>query len=137
MSPPRKSFGRTEAFESAPYVNEFRTAVMGMERARVGFDDGTVFSLPSRVAIAPALAQQEQVIDFVQLCGQQLALGSSGLYRLEPVAGQSVGRWAPVTLPTGFGDAGFQGGRAHAAGNTLYVFTREGDAASWVSSSCP
>ena len=68
---------------------------------------------------------------------ERARVGSSGLYRLEPVAGQSVGRWAPVTLPTGFGDAGFQGGRAHAAGNTLYVFTRAGDAASWASSSCP
>ncbi len=107
------------------------------ERARAGFDDGTVFSLPSRVAIAPALDNKEVVVDFVQVCGQQLALGTTGLYRLEPVAGKSLGRWVPLPLPAGFGAEGFQRGRAHAAGDTLYVFTRGGDAASWTIPGCP
>lgn len=107
------------------------------ERARVGFDDGTVFSLPSRVEIAGSLKAGEEVVDYVQVCGQQLALGSKGLYRLEPVAGQAVGRWVSLPLPAGFGAGGFERGRAHASGNALYVFTRGGDAASWTIPGCP
>lgn len=103
-------------------------------RGRVGFADGTVYALPSRVAIAPPLL--DGVVDYAQACGQQLALASTGLYRLEPGAG-AIGKWAGVALPAGFADAGFAKGRVHGVGAAAYVFTRGGEAARVVFDNCP
>ncbi len=96
------------------------------DRARVGFADGTVYSLPSRVPIASPLT--DGVEDFAQLCGQQLALGAGGLFRLEAEAGKSLGQWKPIALGV-FQAGGFTGARLHATGATLYVFKRTGEAA--------
>lgn len=103
-------------------------------RGRVGFADGTVYSLPSRVPIAAALPNG--VIDFAQACGQQLALGPTGLHRLESGTG-SIGAWKPLTLPVGFADAGFANGRVHGVGKSVYVFTRTGEAARLHFAGCP
>lgn len=105
-------------------------------RGRVGFQDGTVFSLPSRVRIAPPVPD-EQAVDFAQACGQQFALGLTGLYRLASIAGSPVGRWEPVELPAAFAGASFLDGRVHAAGDELYVFTRTGEAARLTFERCP
>lgn len=104
-------------------------------RARLGFSDGTVFSLPSRLRISEP-APTGSVEDYVQACGQQLALTGTGLFRLEAVAGSSVGRWQPVPLPAGFA-SGFFGGRVHAVGANLYVFTQAGETARVTLSPCP
>jgi hypothetical protein len=65
-------------------------------RGRVGFDDGSVFSLPSRVRIAPALP--DAVRDFESACGRQFALTELGLFELETTA-TSLGAWSRVSLP--------------------------------------
>lgn len=97
------------------------------DRARVGFDDGTVSSLPSRVPLAPAVPGG--AVDFAQTCGQQLVLGSSGLFRLRVTEGAAVGTWEPLPLPPGFAALGFEAGRVHGVGPDVYVFTRDGDTA--------
>lgn len=106
-----------------------------LERGRVGFTDGTVLSLPSRVALAPPIGAE--VLDYVQVCGQQLALTATALHRLEPVAGATVGRWAKLPLPSGFAEGGFVGGRAAGLGDELYLFTRDGSVARWQFAPCP
>ncbi|MBS1152040.1 MAG: hypothetical protein H6Q89_3738 [Myxococcaceae bacterium] len=78
------------------------------------------------------------MIDYAQACGQQLALASTGLFRLEPEAGSSVGRWEALTLPPGFVTPGaFAKGRIHAAGSAVYVFKSDGDAARLSFEGCP
>jgi hypothetical protein len=104
-------------------------------RARVGLSNGTVLSLPSRVLIAPALATP--VEDYVQGCGRPFALTSQGLFELQAVAGATVGRWAPVTLPAGFGSTGFFSGRLHVVDSDLFVFTSSGDLATVPLGPCP
>lgn len=105
-------------------------------RARVGFSDGVVFSLPSRLRIANAVPGGA-VEDYVQACGQQLALTSGGLLRLVAVAGSAIGQWEPVPLPAGFAPLGLFGGRAHAVGADLYVFSQTGETARLTLSPCP
>ncbi|MBL8933725.1 MAG: hypothetical protein JNM69_04180 [Archangium sp.] len=94
-------------------------------RARVGFSDGTVFSLPSRVLLAPSLG--ESVEDYAQVCGRSVALTPRGLFELVGTAGAAVGHWQAIPLPAGF--IGLSGGRLHVVGNELYVFTSSGDLA--------
>ncbi|MCC6332592.1 MAG: hypothetical protein IT380_01235 [Myxococcales bacterium] len=106
------------------------------ERGRVGFDDGVVYSLPSRVPIAPPLPGA-QAVDFAQTCGLQLALAPSGLFRFEPEATGPIGRWAPVPLPPGFGAQGLADGRLHAVADEVYVFTRTGETARLTLAPCP
>jgi hypothetical protein len=106
------------------------------DRGRVGFSDGTVYSLPSRVPIAAGLTGGV-AIDYAQACGQQFVLGTSGLFRLESVAGKAIGQWKQVALPNGFASRGFVKGRIHGVGGGLYVFTRTGEAARVALDSCP
>ncbi len=106
-----------------------------LERGRVGFTDGTVMSLPSRVPLAPPIG--DEVLDYAQACGHQLALTRTALYRLESVGGQTVGRWVKQPLPDGFGADGFLGGRAFGLGEALFVFTRGGAVARWQFTACP
>ncbi|MDP1822271.1 MAG: hypothetical protein Q8L48_03485 [Archangium sp.] len=104
-------------------------------RGRVGFTDGTVYSLPSRVRIAEPVAG-DAVEDYVQACGQQLALTGAGLFRLEAVAGSAIGQWIAVDLPAGFAPDGLFGGRVHAVNADVYVFSRVGEAARLTISPC-
>ncbi len=103
-------------------------------RGRVGFGDGTVFALPSRVPIAPPLGD---VVDFAQACGQQLALTVAGLHRLEPVPGSGIGKWSPIALPDGFVERGLANGRVHGLADAVYVFANAGETARVVFEGCP
>lgn len=94
-------------------------------RARVGLDTGAVLSLPSRVPIAPPLAQP--VEDYAQGCGRQLALTRSGLYELEAVAATPMGRWRPVTLPPLPGASSYADGRLFVLDDQLFISSREGE----------
>ena len=105
-------------------------------RGRVGFSNGSVFSLPSRVRIVDAIAGGA-VEDFVQTCRAQLALTPTGLFRVVSVAGASIGRWEQLPLPTGFAPDGLSNGRVFAVGSDVYVFTRAGAAARLTLESCP
>jgi hypothetical protein len=68
-------------------------------RGRLGYRDGTVYALPSRVPIAPALPAGQQVSDYTTLCDVPLALAPNALYRLEanPDAGP-IGVWTEQSL---------------------------------------
>ncbi|MBL8920402.1 MAG: hypothetical protein JNJ54_16160 [Myxococcaceae bacterium] len=105
-------------------------------RARVGFSDGVVFSLPSRLRIAEPVPGGV-VEDYAQACGQQLALTSSSLLRLVTTPGAAIGRWEPLPLPMGFATLGLFGGRVHAAGADLYVFSPSGETAKVTLTPCP
>lgn len=108
------------------------------DRGRIGFADGTVYALPSRVLIArPLPVGDATAIDYAQTCGQQLMLNTEGLYRLEPVGQQKIGRWMKVELPAGFAPDGFSKARLHAMGSDFYVFTRTGEAARVSLAGCP
>jgi hypothetical protein len=81
------------------------------ERARIGYRDGTVYALPSRVRIASPLAlvgqQQILVNDYFQLCRVPFAITTNGLYQLQPPTGASVvGEWqrSPDVLQPPFPD---------------------------------
>lgn len=104
-------------------------------RARAGFRNGVVLSLPSRVAIAPETPSP--VEDFLSACNQQLALTPSGLFVLTPSTTSPVGSWQPVPLPVDLMGIGLAGGRLHAVGADVYVFTRTGDTARLDLGTCP
>ena len=105
-------------------------------RGRVGFSNGSVYSLPSRVEIAAALPD-DVAVDFTQACGQQFLLASHGLFRLEPVPGKAAGQWRPVSLPIGGSPNAFEGGRIHGLRSDLYVFRHNGETAWLTFSPCP
>jgi hypothetical protein len=69
-------------------------------RARVALRDGSVWSLPSRVQLAPPFDSSVGLAQgFGTVCQNILALAAGGLYRLQWSAGDSVGTWQKVTLP--------------------------------------
>jgi hypothetical protein len=106
-------------------------------RGRVGFTDGRVYSLPSRVEIAPAVPGSE-AIDYAQSCNQQFVLASGGVFRLEAVPDKAIGVWKPVELPSSFATGGFAHGRLHGVGGDLYVFSGTGEGAKVkVADACP
>lgn len=98
--------------------------------------DGSVFSLPSRVRISSPLPGGDAV-DFAQTCGQQLALAANGLFRLEADASGPVGQWRQLALPAEVAGLDFTEGRVHALGNDVFVFTRTGEAARVTFDTCP
>ena len=106
-------------------------------RGRVGFHDGSVFSLPSRVRISSGLPSGAEAVDYAQACGQQLVLAPSGLFRLESSATGPVGQWVQVPLPPEVAALDFTEGRVHGVGNEVYVFTRLGEAARVTFEGCP
>lgn len=65
---------------------------------RIGFADGTVVSLPSRVLLANGLPNGERALDFAQLCGQPFAISGSALYRLGGADGGAAD-WELEALP--------------------------------------
>ncbi len=94
-------------------------------RVRVSFRDGTVFSLPSRLQVAPPItAGASTVVDLADACGQSFALTGSGLFRLES-AGEPQGRWTEVRLPV-LTDEALRSGRLFADARGLLVFLPEG-----------
>ncbi len=96
-------------------------------RARVGMTDGTVFSLPSSVPIAPRVPGGV-VVGYARACQHQLALTPRSLYRLERVVGMTLGRWVELPLPPTFADGDLLGGSLHTVQSDVYVFSRLGDA---------
>ena len=125
---------RTEAVQLPVSLLPRSTWFQGT-RARVGFHDGSVFSLPSRVRISDALPGGEAV-DYAQACGQQLALAPRGLFRLESNPARPVGSWQPIPLPAEVAALDFTDGRVHGVGNEVFVFTRSGEAARITFESC-
>ena len=105
-------------------------------KARVGFHDGSVFSLPSRVRISQPLPAGDAV-DFAQACGQQLALAPDGLFRLETDGSSPVGQWRRLELPPEVSGLDFTEGRVHGLGPDVFVFTRTGEAARLTFDTCP
>jgi hypothetical protein len=110
---------------------------------RVGYRDGTVYSLPSRVQIGAALTQSaSSVQEYADLCGHAFALSSQGLFRLSTNPnGGVVGSWQKVDLsgalpPLSFRQ-GFAGARLFNQGGELLLFTAEGVGVSVKDSSCP
>jgi hypothetical protein len=92
-------------------------------RARAGYRDGTVYSLPSRVTVAPALlAGASTVVDYAQACGHSFALASDGLYHLVANASESVGQWRRVVLATDERQPDYTKGKLHSDGTGLLVF---------------
>lgn len=67
-------------------------------RARLGFRSGQVYSLPSRVPLAPAVPGGAAVLDFLSHCDAVLALTGEALFRLEVAGTEVQGRWVPVPL---------------------------------------
>ena len=59
-------------------------------RARLGLQDGTVLSLPSKVPLSQPLPGAT-ASDYQQLCGYTFAVSERGLYRLEP--GTPLATW--------------------------------------------
>ncbi|MGQ0505132.1 MAG: hypothetical protein ACT4TC_07395, partial [Myxococcaceae bacterium] len=66
---------------------------------RVGYADGRVISVPSRVQIAPAIPGG-RAFDFVQLCGATFALSPQGLFQLRAPTEGPIGSWSAVTGAT-------------------------------------
>lgn len=127
---------------------EPRKVWLDQGRGRVAFADGRVFSLPSRVLLAPQLPElPPQASDFAFTCGHAFALGRRGLWRLDSSSGGNVGTWTAVDLdavvPGAAADPGWEGGALHAVSepgeSALYVLTAHGSVVrlSFDPASCP
>lgn len=115
---------------------EPRSVWLDQGRGRVGFGDGRVFSLPSRVLVAPQLPEIAPLVsDFGFACGHAFALGRRGLYRLDTSGGGLLGAWTWVDLDAvvagAAADPGWEGGALHAVEEpgerSLYVATSHGN----------
>ncbi|HYV43693.1 MAG TPA: hypothetical protein VFA20_02485 [Myxococcaceae bacterium] len=115
---------------------EPRAVWLDQGRGRVAFGDGRVFSLPSRVLVAPQLPEINPLAsDFGFACGHAFALGRRGLYRLDTSGGGLTGAWTPVDLDAvvagAAADPGWEGGSLHAVEEpgerSLYVATAHGN----------
>ncbi len=75
------------------------------ERARVGYRSGEVYSLPSRVQLAPALPRGARAEDYAVHCGAVVVVTAEGLAVLEVLGSEVLGRWRPVAVsrPPGAG----------------------------------
>jgi hypothetical protein len=107
-------------------------------RARLGLQDGTVLSLPSKVPLSTPLFAGAQVSDYQQLCGYTFAVSERGLYRLEPNG--ALAGWvlqdvlSDFVTPEGSELPGARltrtAGQMHVLGNSgrVVTFTPAGDA---------
>ncbi len=92
-------------------------------RARVGMKNGTVYSLPSLLVLAPPLPESAlPVTQYLQHCGQLFAVAADGVRRLTAGTGPT-GTWEAVTVP---GDYRYTEARLFAHGEELRLFTSEG-----------
>ncbi len=101
-------------------------------RARAGFADGRVFTLPSGVPVASASPSLE-VVDYLGVCGQIFGLSRAGVMRVN-----GAGQWVPVPLTGGevvLGDT-LGGGRLLAHDGLVYVFNGSGGALTFRPSPC-
>ncbi len=107
-------------------------------RARVGFSDGSLYALPSVLPVGVPLAASDQpAVDYVTACGGVFALADTGLFRLTWRSDDPVGTWTPVDLSAGPPAPRFEGGRVHALGDELYLFTAFGETYRVKLSGCP
>ncbi len=96
------------------------------DRGRLGRRDGTVYSLPSGVAIAEPIEGDRTVLDFQAHCGRAYALTADGLWRLDAAADSPIGKWQRETvLPA---RANWQKMYGAATGD-LWVFSADGTSA--------
>ncbi len=98
-------------------------------RGRVGYADGRVFGLESRVQIGAALPAP--VDAFGQACGSAYALAGGALHRLTPGT-SAIGTWMPVDLGGALpAEELAQGGLVSFGepdgGTSLYLFSRRGE----------
>jgi hypothetical protein len=109
-------------------------------RGRIGYRDGTIYSLPSRVPIAPPLPSGQSVADFTQLCGVVFALGERGLYRLEAGDAGPVGQWVQQSLDAALSPAlehRLSKGKLLRDHDTLYLLTGYGTVVRLHAQGCP
>ncbi len=102
---------------------------------RLGYDDGTLYALPSRVVIAAPLPDGAQAVDFQPGCSEIFVLSTQGLYRLvaDP---DGTGHWVNEPLDAGddfnFSPSALSGGRLFYLSNTLFLFNAYGGALTFV-----
>jgi hypothetical protein len=93
-------------------------------RGRAGLRDGTVYSLPSRLLLAPAIAASASTVyDYESVCGHTFALARGGLYELR-TQGAVTGTWEKVALASAPGV--LSNGRLWTDGTELLVFLPKG-----------
>jgi hypothetical protein len=64
---------------------------------RIGFDDGSIYALRSRVPIArPIPVQGAKVLDYARMCGNTFALTAQGVFRLNPTSPSTLADWVPT-----------------------------------------
>ncbi|MDQ3262236.1 MAG: hypothetical protein M3Y59_01045 [Myxococcota bacterium] len=117
---------RSSEIEGPP--GDWREVWFDGPRGRLGYEDGRVYGLPSRVLLAQAVPGG-RVNDYAELCEQPFALTTTGLYRLMPPPDGAIGSWEPVDLTAYLPphpDKGFSEGRLYGAPGELNVFTRYG-----------
>ncbi|MBL9038255.1 MAG: hypothetical protein JNG84_07075 [Archangium sp.] len=120
----------TEPKEAAEVWSEGR-------RVRLGYRDGTVYTLPSRVKAAAAITEGTSVVlDYEGVCNQSFALTTTGLKRLVVDRDNGVGRWEPVALAS-MSDPGLTGAKLWASDDALYVFFARGIVERVSGFSCP
>lgn len=107
-------------------------------KARVGYRDGSVYALPSRAKVAPALQPgATQVQDFADVCGRVLALSTSGLFHLTVDDGTTLGRWEPVALSTDPTPQAYVGARLRAVGGAVQLLLADGQVWKVSGFACP
>lgn len=89
--------------------------------ARVGYRDGTVYSLPSRTLLALAFDGGTGVEDFAEFCGRTYALTANGLFRLDPTDA-SIGAWTAMNDPL-LGEIALDHESSGLVGGRLYPVT--------------
>ncbi|MFL5320477.1 MAG: hypothetical protein ACJ790_12525 [Myxococcaceae bacterium] len=97
--------------------------------ARVGFRNGVVYSLPSRLPLSEPLA--DPVVSYGSTCGVGYAVSGGKLYRLEGSAGGGVeGAWTEVNVEWGVAPSAptptLTHGYVHSTTNGVYVFSDQG-----------
>jgi hypothetical protein len=128
---------QNDAWTSTPVTTApgNRVAVfMEAGASRLGYDDGTVYALPSRVPLTTPVPNAH-FQSFLHACGETWAIADQGLMRLAPDDG-GTGHWVNEPLdsadPKNFSAAALSGGRLFQAANTLYVFNAYGGALTFV-----
>jgi hypothetical protein len=105
-------------------------------RGRLGYSDGTVYALPSRVMLAKPFTGKK-VVDYAHFCGRSFALVTDGLYRLEAPTSGGLGAWEKQDVPA-LEQVGGQldGSKLYISGSTLFAFTSTGIGVRMVASPC-
>ncbi len=108
---------------------------------RLGYADGTIVSLPSRVVVAPPVPGG-RAFDFAQLCGDTFALTTGGLMRLVPPTTGPIGSWAPVSggaalSPEALSEGYGRPPALYVTDDQLYAMGAFGEAVRYKPAACP